>query len=550
MKFNVLIGGKAGQGIETASKILAKSLVKLGFYAFTYRDYGSFITGGHNFNVISFSEKPIYSHEMSFDFAVLLDEESYNIHKNEFKENCIIISDSSDLDIKWKNSIKIDTQEIIRKINAKPLVKNSILLGAFFKSLGLPLEFLVETIESELLDEKNLEAAKEGYEEAKEKLKLSLPIKKEKRIFIDGTSAIGIAAIYYGLDLYFAYPITPATPLLHFLSSVREKYNIKTIQLENEIAVVNAAIGASYAGAISMVGTSGGGFDLMVEALSLQGMTEVPLVVYLAQRAGPSTGMPTYTMQGDLLAALYSGHGDFPRVVVAPGDAKDAFYKTIEAFYLAYKYGVLSIILSDKHLAESYFTFDNFEKPKIKGSRFILEDVRDFKTYKITKDFVPKRTIPELAMVKANSYEHDELGFTTEDKEIAKKMQEKRMMKFKALEREVKENFEMIKVFGKGENLIISFGSTKGAILDALETLKDFRFLQILYISPFPKEAIKKEIEKAKNMVVIENNSSGQLGKVLMENVGIGFNEILKYDGRPFTAEEIVFNVRKLMSKR
>jgi len=546
MKFNVLIGGKAGQGIETASKILAKSLVKLGFYAFTYRDYGSFITGGHNFNVVSFSGKPIYSHELSFDFAILLDEESYDIHKNELKENCIVVSDA---DVKWKNLTKINTQEIIRKINAKPIVKNSILLGAFFKSLGLPLESLLETIKSELRDEKNLEAAKEGYEEANEKLKLSLPVKKRKKIFIDGTSAVGLAAIYYGSDLYFGYPMTPATSLLHFLSSLREKYNIKTIQLENEIAIVNAAIGASYAGAISMVGTSGGGFDLMAETLSLQGMSEVPLVVYLAQRAGPSTGMPTYTMQADLLAALYSGHGDFPRVVVAPGDAKDAFYKTIEAFYLSYKYGVLSIILSDKHLAESYFTFDNFEKPKIKGSRFILEDVKDFKTYEITKDFVPKRTVPELAMVKANSYEHDELGFTTENKEIAKKMQEKRMMKFKALEKEIKEKFEMAKVFGNGKSLIISFGSTKGAILDALETLKEFRFLQILYISPFPREVVEKEIEKAKNVIVIENNSSGQLGKVLMENVGIGFTEILKYDGRPFTAEEIIFNVRKLMSK-
>jgi 2-oxoglutarate ferredoxin oxidoreductase subunit alpha len=547
MKFNILIGGKAGQGIETASKILAKSLVKLGFYAFTYRDYGSFITGGHNFNVVSFSEKPIYSHDMIFDFALLLDIESYEIHKNEFKENCIIVSDS---EIEDKRLVRIDSQEIIKKLNAKPLVKNSIFLGSLFKILGLPLETLIESIKSELTDEKNIEAAREGFDRVEVKTKISLPKKKGNKVFIDGTSAVGLGAIYYGLDMYFAYPMTPATPLLHFLSSVREKYGIKTIQLENEIAVANASIGANYAGAISMVGTSGGGFDLMAEALSLQGMTEIPLVVYLAQRAGPSTGIPTYTMQADLMAALYSGHGDFPRVVIAPGDAKDAFYKTIEAFYLSYKYGVLSIILSDKHLAESYFTFDEFEEPKIKGNRFILEDVKDFKTYEITKDFVPKRTVSELAMVKVNSYEHDEFGFTTEDKEIAKKMQEKRMMKFKVLEREVKEKFEMARVFGKGENLIISFGSTKGALIDSLETLKDFRFLQILYISPFPKEIVKKEIEKSKNAIIIENNASAQLGKVIMQNVGIELNEILKYDGRPFTSEEIIFNVRKLVSKK
>jgi len=545
MRFNVLIGGKAGQGIETASKILAKSLVKLGFYAFTYRDYGSFITGGHNFNVVSFSEKPIYSHELSFDFAILLDKESYDIHKNEFKEACIFISDTQ---IKEKNSVFVDTNEIIQKLNAKPLVKNSILLGAFFKVLSLPLEILLETIKEEIKDEKNVEAAKEGFEKAATLTSISFRSKRGKRIFIDGTSAVGLGAIYYGLDLYFAYPMTPATPLLHFLSSVREKYNLKTIQLENEIAIANATLGASYAGAISMLGTSGGGFDLMTEAVSLQGMTEIPLVVYLAQRAGPSTGMPTYTMQGDLNLALNCGHGEFPRVVIAPGDAKDAFYKTIEAFYLAYKYGVTSIILSDKHLAESYFTFDEFEEPKIKGSRFILENIKDFKTYKITKDFVPKRTVPDVATVKVNSYEHEEFGFTTEDKDVAKKMQEKRRKKFEALEKEVRKKFEMAKIFGKGENLIISFGSTKGAIIDALETLKDFRFLQILYLSPFPKEIVERELKKAKNVLIIENNAFGQLGNLLKENVGIELNEILKYDGRPFTSEEIIFNVRRLIN--
>jgi 2-oxoglutarate ferredoxin oxidoreductase subunit alpha len=294
----------------------------------------------------------------------------------------------------------------------------------------------------------------------------------------------------------------------------------------------------------------GGGFDLMTEAVSLQGMTEIPLVVYLAQRAGPSTGMPTYTMQGDLNLALNCGHGEFPRVVIAPGDAKDAFYKTIEAFYLAYKYGVTSIILSDKHLAESYFTFDEFEEPKIKGSRFILENIKDFKTYKITKDFVPKRTVPDVATVKVNSYEHEEFGFTTEDKDVAKKMQEKRRKKFEALEKEVRKKFEMAKIFGKGENLIISFGSTKGAIIDALETLKDFRFLQILYLSPFPKEIVERELKKAKNVLIIENNAFGQLGNLLKENVGIELNEILKYDGRPFTSEEITFNVRRLINEK
>jgi 2-oxoglutarate ferredoxin oxidoreductase subunit alpha len=256
-------------------------------------------------------------------------------------------------------------------------------------------------------------------------------------------------------------------------------------------------------------------------------------------------------MQADLNLALNCGHGEFPRVVIAPGDSKDAFYKTLEAFYLAYKYGVVSIILSDKHLAESWFTFDGFEEPKIKGNRFLLENVENFKTYEITKDFVPKRTVPEIAMVKVNSYEHDEFGFTAEDKNITKMMQEKRKGKFETLEKEVKENFEMVKVFGNGENLIISFGSTKGAILDALPYLKDCRYLQIIYLSPFPNEAVKKEIENSKKVIIVENNSTGQLGRLIRERIGVfGVKEILKYDGRPFTYDEIIENVNMILQER
>uniref|UniRef100_A0A7C5V202 2-oxoacid:acceptor oxidoreductase subunit alpha n=1 Tax=Caldicellulosiruptor owensensis TaxID=55205 RepID=A0A7C5V202_9FIRM len=547
MSFNVFIGGEASQGIEFSAKLLSKALVKLGFYAFSYRDFGSYIKGGKNFNVVSFSEKPIYSHELSFDFAILLTREIFDAYKNLFKENCIYISEFEPF---CERCVKVDVKNILSEIGAKPIARNSALLGAFFKALDLPIEILLEVIKEEAKDEKNLEVARLGYERSKTIEKIDVPKKKVKRILIDGTAAVGLGAIYYGIDLYFAYPMTPSTPLLHFLSSMRDEYNFKTMQLENEIAVVNAALGASYAGAICMVGTSGGGFDLMGEAISLQGMTEVPLVVYLAQRAGPSTGMPTHTMQSDLKLALNCGHGDFPRVVIAPGDAKDAFYKTIEAFYLAYKYGVTSIILSDKHLAESYFTFDKFEKPKIKPERFIFEKVNNFKSYEITRDFVPKRSIPEKVIVKANSYEHDEFGFTTDDNIVAKIMQEKRLKKFEALKREVKKKFEMAKVFGEGRNLIISFGSTKGAILDALQTLKEFRFLQILYISPFPTEIVRKEIESSKKAVIIENNVSGQLGKVIMENVGIRLDEILKYDGRPFTREEIVFNVKKFLCEK
>ena len=314
------------------------------------------------------------------------------------------------------------------------------------------------------------------------------------------------------------------------------------MQLENEIAVINAALGASYAGAMTMVGTSGGGFALMGEAMSLQGMSEVPLVVYLAQRTSPSTGIPTYSTQGDLKFALNVGHGEFPRVVVAPGDAKESFYRTMEAFYLAYKYRILSIIISDKHLAESYYSFDDFEKPRVKPSRFIVaKPSKDYKSYKITKTGISVRAVPgQGPVVRATSYEHDEYGYTKEDAKWAVKMNDKRFRKVEYLKREI-DKLEPIKIYGKGKNLIIGWGSTKGAILDALSSLKDFRYMQISYIKPFPARQVKREIEKSKSIVLVENNVTGLLGDVIAEQTGYLIkNKILKYDARPFSPSYII----------
>ena len=544
MKFSVSIGGKAGDGIEKSSIILAKSLIKLGFYCFVYREYGSYIKGGHDFSILTFSDRKVNSHEKYLDLILAFDKSSAEKHENELKNGGIIICGE---EYKSKNCIFLNYREIIQKLNAPEITKNSAFLGAFFKTFNLPLEPLLEEIRKEIgeINEKVAKISYENFNFSSKKISLPKNSKTGKKLFLDGTSAVGLGSIYYGLDFYFAYPMTPATKLLHFLSSLREKYDIKTFLLENEIAVVNASIGSNFAGAISMVGTSGGGFDLMAETLSLQGMTEVPLVIYLAQRYGPSTGMPTYTSQSDLNSAIYSGHGDFQKVVVAPGDAEEAFEKTVEAFYLSYKYGILSIILSDKHLAESYFTLDSLKKPKIKPSKFIVENPKDYKTYKITKDYVPLRTFPTKFMVKCNSYEHDEFGFTTDKKEIAKIMQEKRIKKFEVLKKEVESKFEMYKVFGRGKNLIISFGSNKGAILDALEDLPNYKYLHITYLSPLPTKIIESESSKASKIYVIECNSSSQFYNLIKPYLKKNAINILKYDGRPFTPEEILENLKR-----
>ncbi len=542
MKKTILIGGKAGQGIARTSAFLGKIFTKAGFYVFNYRDYPSLIRGGHNFNILSISDSPIFSFEREFDIILALDQKTITLYKKNLKKGGFILGDKTLRDEKLQ---EVNLKEILEKLNLPSIFGNNILIGWLGKYFGIPFKIISKTTKEEFGEkaEKIIKSIKEGYKLSFEKEKLK--IKKEK-IFLSGTEGIGLGALKAGLNIYFAYPMTPATPLLHFLAKKQKEGKILVYQPENEIAVINMALGASYAGAKTMVGTSGGGFDLMAEACSLQGMSEIPLVVYVAQRMGPSTGVPTYTSQGDLDCVLNIGHGEYEKVVIAPGDSKEALRTTIEAFYLSQKYRVLVIILGDKHLAESHFTFDKLEKPKVKVKDFILKKIpKNYKSYKITKTGISPRAIPgQKAVVRATGYEHGEDGITTEDSKEILKQVEKRKRKGEFLKKEI-EKLDPVKFYGKGENLIVSWGSTKGAILDALKELKGFRFLQIIYLKPFPEKIVKKEIEKAKKIYIVENNATSPLSRIIRQETGILIeNRILKADGRPFTPSEIVKKIK------
>ncbi len=426
-------------------------------------------------------------------------------------------------------------------------LENDILIGAFFKYFGVDLDFLIKQAKKEFGENSDaiVMAIKEGYElvKAKEKIKKQ----ETENYFISGAEGVGLGALAGGIDVYFAYPMTPATSLMNFLAKKQQSANIMVAQLENEIAVANSAVSASFGGARSMVGTSGGGFALMTEAMSLAGISEMPLVVYLAQRTAPATGVPTYTEQGDLKFALNGGHGEFIRIVAAPGDPQEAITRTQEAFYLSSKYNVLSFVLSDKHLAESDYSFKALKKSSVSNKRHLLDDPKsNYKSYKITANGVSPRVIPGQGTVaRATSYEHNEYGFTVEDAQSVEKMKNKRKKKEQPILKEVLK-LNPTSVYGKGENLIISWGSTKGAIIDALPELKGYRFLQISYINPFPSEIVKKEIKKSKRVVLAENNSTGLLGDVISEKTGCIIEEkILKYDGRPFTPDFLIRELKK-----
>lgn len=540
MHKTILIGGEAGGGIAKTTELLGKTFARAGYYVFNYREYSSLITGGHNFNILKISDTPVFSHENSLDIIIALNQETIDHHEKYLKKGGIIIGDANLKSSKLKN---IDIASELSKLGLPHVMGNNLLIGFLLKIIGLSIEPALEVVKKEFT--KHIEEIKKtiarGYEMAENGFEFPKADNKPK-YFLSGNEAASVGAIAAGMDVYLAYPITPATNVLHILAKKQREHNFLVLQPENEIAVINAALGASFTGAMTMVGTSGPGFALMTEAISLAGIAELPVVIYYSQRAGPSTGVPTFTSQGDLKFAINGAHGEFPRVVLAPGDAKETYYRTIEAFYLAYKYRVAVMVMTDKHLSESNYSFADFEEPQAIPSRNILENLpaKNYKSYLITKNGVSPVAVPGQGVVaRANSYEHDEEGFTTENPEMVKKMNDKRFAKLAFLEKEIAK-LNPVSVYGEGENLIIGWGSTKGAILDALPKLQNFRFMQVSYLEPFPAEMVAREIKKSKKVILVENNVTGLLGQIIAEKTGIKIeNKILKYDSRAFVPEEI-----------
>lgn len=501
MRLNILFGGQAGQGPNILTHVLAEALVKQGYYVFYSRDYQSLIRGGHNFNVLTVSDKPTHSNDSKINIIIALDENTEKLHKKDLAQGGIILS--------GKNP-------------------NMYFAGKLFKILGLDFKLLDEQLKKLKRYEDNSKAAKQGYEESKAEIKLPTPKSVPRDIFKkmstrgkshilqNGSQTIAQGAIKSGLDLYYAYPMTPATTVLNELAQAAVKGNFKTMELENEIAVVNAGVGSAITGAKTMVGTSGGGFDLMTEGLSLCGVAGVPLVFYLSQRPGPGTGVATYTAQGDLKMALNAGHGEFNRIVLAPGTPEEAEELTNQAFYLSQKFQTPSIIISDKHLGESFYS--------------VTEKADVIKVPSLTK------------FGRYNSYEVDAIGSATEDAEIVKRNIEARLKVKEQIAKEASK-FKQYKIYGKknSKNIIVAWGSTKGAILDAVKDL-DVCYLQILYMKPFPD--IKKLLE-GKKVILVENNATGQLGDLIKEKTGVEIKEkILRFDGRPFLADELREEIR------
>ena len=567
---SVMVAGEAGDGIRQAGLLFSRACARGGLYTFSVFDYLSLIRGGHNSHLVRVCDREVHSHRRKIDILLALNLDSIGKHASELSPNAGLIYDSGSVkELPELRSevikIPIPLKSMVREKGAPLITRNSIGLGAVFAMLGYDLNLFLGVIDDQFknrpeIAELNKSLAKEGYEyvmknfDGEFSLKLK-PISTEKRYVLSGNDAIALGALKAGMKFFVAYPITPASPILHLLASLQRDAGIAVLQAESELAAINMTIGAAFAGVRAMTATSGAGFSLMAEALGLSGMSETPIVVALAQRPGPSTGLATYTAQGDLRFVIHASQGEFPRVVVAPGDVEEAYYRTIEAFNLAEKFQIPAIILSDKHLSESYKTVGAFsEDVRLERGDLILDHYEgEYKRYLITETGVSPRAIPgiEGIIVKQDGSEHNERGLATADANNAKKMQDKRIRKMKYLKEEIS-RLQPIKLYGeeKADLTIIGWGSTKGAILEALILLKEMRiranFIQVVYLWPFPDLEVKKALKNTKKLFLVENNKTAQLGSLLREFICLEPDKtILKYDGRPFVPEEIVEQIEE-----
>ena len=539
----VKIGGQAGWGIKSFGQWMLKIAQKQDFFGFLYPEYPSLIRGGHNTVTITFDKKPLLSSWKAIDILLALDRRTWREDGGDLRPSGRLIG--------WEDDIPAARGRLLFpapwRLEISPERQNSLFLGALVFILGWPRQVGAAVLKSSLGDnfkEQDLDFYRQGYSWAKRKAGQPLALGMGKIppgcVISSGNKAMAEGAIAAGCDYAAIYPMTPITAILHFLIGRRKRTGMVLFQPEDEIAGINAALGASYAGRRAMVATSGGGFALMNEALGMAGMSETPLVVIEGQRAGPATGMPTWTEQADLQFAVHAAPSEFPRIVLAPGDAAAAGRLTVTAFYLAEKYQLPVILLTDKFLAESWSINRPQPFPKYAWPKLIIKR-GDYARYRLTPTGISRRAIPGQTLVVANSYEHNEVGQTSEDAANRRRQMAKRLAKVAGLNLN---NGAQIYGPAKAEITLVGWGSSKGPVLEALKKLARVNFVHFEQVYPLPPLA-KPWLEK-KNLILIENNSTGQLGELLAQEWGISFfRRLLKNDGRPFFPEEIIGFLQK-----
>lgn len=567
MDYSIKIGGEAGQGIQTIGDALARVFARSGYHVFTDQEYQSRIRGGHNFYRIRLSDIPVRAPKRQLDILIALDNASIVLHEPEMHEEGTIVYDSSLLKQSYDGPQFLDIPflALATGTGASRIVANTVATGAVLGMLGFSLEPLFDIMDI-ILKKKDDEtrrqnrlAAVAGRDHAVANCKrcaFTLPPPGLPKMLLPGNEAIGLGALVAGCRFYSAYPMTPSTGIMVYIGTKAKEYGIVIEQAEDEIAAINMALGASYAGIRSMTGTSGGGFALMAEGLSLAGMTETPVVIALAQRPGPATGLPTGTEQGDLIFALHAGHGEFPRLIFAPGDPEQAIRLTVKAFDLAQKYQVPAIIMTDQYLGDSQWTFDHISLKGLpmgyyRADAAEIDGLDEYRRHALTESGVSPFAIPGRTrhVVVTDSDEHTEAGHLVEDAEIRRKMVEKRLFrKIGNIRREIAPPA----YFGPPDpaTVLISWGSTYGIVREAAEKLAATKvgMLHFGEIYPFPGNDTfdyRGILTRAGRTICIENNATSQFAGLLEAQTGYRVTDrITRYDGRPWVLEELLEELR------
>lgn len=573
MKFNWKVGGEAGFGIMTTGLALSKIAARSGYHIYDYSEYPSLIRGGHNTYEVVISDEEVHSLKWEIDMLVCLNKATYDLDKHRLTKNTMVIYDPDEFEPDGECvKVPVTFKKYKEQFVIQQIMVNTIALGATLALLQADLEILHDLIKAEFarkgeqIVEFNLKLAKTGYDHVINNHKQFIkPLMAKKtgteKMVMGGNDAFAFASVAADCRYYAAYPMTPSSSVLMTLAEWQNKTGMVVRHSEDEIAVINSALGASFSGVRASVGTSGGGFALMVEALSYAGVAEIPVVVYLGQRPGPATGMPTWTEQGDLLFAAHAGHGEFPKIVLAPGDIKEMIELSLKAYDLADVYQTPVIVISDKVLGESHksdekeYIMNVINKYHPNRGKTVLQTTQEkYLRYKLSDDGISERLIPgqKGQYYQANSYEHVEDSHTTEDSLPRIQQVNKRQVKWDVYMKKQHAAFDGNLFFEppayygdeKAEIVFVSWGGMKGTVLEAQRLLNIFGkrtgFIHFTHVYPIHEEMVKPLFSKNKRYILVENNSHAQFGQLLRMQTGIEITEkLLKYDGRPFWPEEI-----------
>ena len=548
-EITVLVGGKAGEGINRAGQIIAEIISGCGYNVFMIFDHPSLIRGGHNFSVIRGLKGSPGGIREKTDIAIALDKNTINIHKDRFSDETVVIFNSGK--VKRVEGMGIPADEIVKDAGGIPIMVNSCLIGAFCRSVGFEWHYAEEILRDKfpVKSALNLAVAKAGFDRAEKKFVLAEG-EDNNNIVVSGSEAVGLGLCYGGIEGYIAYPMSPASGILHFLFSKKDEFGLKVFQPEGEIAAILMAEGMACCGSRAAVGTSGGGFCLMNEGLSYSGLAEVPVVIVNSQRMSPSTGSPTYTAQSDLPYVISAGHGEFPRIVISPGDAEQAFVLSAKAVGLAWQFQVPVIVLTDLTLNDSLYSFN---PGMVEGENYDYPESRaiegPYLRYRFTGDGIsPLGFFNEgLSPVKINGKTHEESGISTEDPVILEKLAEKRLLKASAIKNALeKERCVVNSGDPSSGTVVVSWGSNGSLCREVCEKM-GLRSVQPLILHPFPKKQFEDSVFGAVKTIVVEDNSTGQLAEII-RNHGFAVDQmILNSSGRQMTVDKLEKSLREVL---